>query len=393
MSFNMEKEITPDLWLAAMDIVVTKPHSVDKRLAGQETVDSFEYELSLKDGFLCGFNFKDLKYSDEEDIVKGISEKFSEFHSVNGSRVNILLQKLILRKEHSESYYQLVLRHENIVQFIPLNAASSEMYQIELHKADLKVDTNECDIINSDCDNFKIIGRVSENCSPRQVDWIKQRLIPRVIGWARSGINTSPSGKQVESVHLIGLEAYCQEYSRLKQKYAGNIINNWRESSDPEKFVHEDIGIAAYILLLWKKQRLNNNWSDDRKQTFVDLGCGNGLLVYILTLEGHDGVGYDIRRRNIWSWYPETIKLEEKSIVPGLDVRFPEADWILGNHSDELTPWIPVLAALSGPKTCFWVLPCCPFNFTSKYQRKSANNSVYRDFLEWLLDICHQECQ
>lgn len=24
---------------------------------------------------------------------------------------------------------------------------------------------------------------------------------------------------------------------------------------------------------------------------------------------------------------------------------FPDVDWLIGNHSDELTPWIPVMAA------------------------------------------------
>jgi hypothetical protein len=33
---------------------------------------------------------------------------------------------------------------------------------------------------------------------------------------------------------------------------------------------------------------------------------------------------------------------------PSLAFRFPGVDWILGNHSDELTPWIPVMACLSG---------------------------------------------
>jgi hypothetical protein len=33
---------------------------------------------------------------------------------------------------------------------------------------------------------------------------------------------------------------------------------------------------------------------------------------------------------------------------PSLAFRFPGVDWILGNHSDELTPWIPVMAFLSG---------------------------------------------
>lgn len=45
-------------------------------------------------------------------------------------------------------------------------------------------------------------------------------------------------------------------------------------------------------------------------QSFVDLGCGNGLLVYILSSEGHPGIGIDLRKRGIWDMYPETTVLQ-----------------------------------------------------------------------------------
>ena len=38
-----------------------------------------------------------------------------------------------------------------------------------------------------------------------------------------------------------------------------------------------------------------------RKPTFIDLGCGNGLLTYLLTSEGYQGYGIDIAERKIWS--------------------------------------------------------------------------------------------
>lgn len=37
--------------------------------------------------------------------------------------------------------------------------------------------------------------------------------------------------------------------------------------------------------------------------------------------------------------------LQEKTIEPSDYNLFPNYDWIIGNHSDELTPWIPVIAA------------------------------------------------
>lgn len=36
----------------------------------------------------------------------------------------------------------------------------------------------------------------------------------------------------------------------------------------------------------------------DREQTFVDLGCGNGFLVHILTSEGYKGYGIDLNEVN-----------------------------------------------------------------------------------------------
>jgi len=33
------------------------------------------------------------------------------------------------------------------------------------------------------------------------------------------------------------------------------------------------------------------------------------------------------------------------AIDPTISGLFPDIDWLIGNHSDELTPWIPVMAA------------------------------------------------
>ena len=37
--------------------------------------------------------------------------------------------------------------------------------------------------------------------------------------------------------------------------------------------------------------------------------------------------------------------LQVHSLTPSSDTLFSEFDWLIGNHSDELTPWIPVMAA------------------------------------------------
>ena len=82
----------------------------------------------------------------------------------------------------------------------------------------------------------------------------------------------------------------------------------WPETTDPHKYVYEDIAIATYILMIWELERKKKKLTE--KQSFVDLGCGNGLLVYILTCEGHSGLGIDLKRRKIWDMYPSTVNLK-----------------------------------------------------------------------------------
>jgi len=48
-----------------------------------------------------------------------------------------------------------------------------------------------------------------------------------------------------------------------------------------------------------------------RKPTFLDLGCGNGFLTYILTQEGYHGFGIDQSKRKTWNLY------DEKTILKG----------------------------------------------------------------------------
>ncbi|KAF2348899.1 tRNA (uracil-O(2)-)-methyltransferase [Trinorchestia longiramus] len=119
--------------------------------------------------------------------------------------------------------------------------------------------------------------------------WLEGTVLPRLQKWALPRKSQEP---RTRSLQLIDLQAYGVMYHKLKSKYAAHFIQSWSERTDPKKFVHEDIGIATYLLLLWSEL--------SRPQRFVDLGCGNGLLVYILTKEGHVGAGYDIKRRNIW---------------------------------------------------------------------------------------------
>ncbi|ODQ79849.1 hypothetical protein BABINDRAFT_161527 [Babjeviella inositovora NRRL Y-12698] len=208
--------------------------------------------------------------------------------------------------------------------------------------------------------------------------------------------------KRVNHDLVVSKVAFQDRYIALKKKYSLHLVENWAESTDPRKHVFEDIAIAAFLVELWAKIYPEGKTSFE----YRDLGCGNGILVYLLASEGYTGIGMDARARKSWRTFPENIQncLKEQVIVPSVLVRphpavkelaplvtdngqvfqvpfqdpntnvpavafyssasllnnssvdvaeYPANTFIIGNHSDELTCWIPLLGYP------FMVIPCC----------------------------------
>ncbi|KAL9092889.1 MAG: hypothetical protein Q9165_004307 [Trypethelium subeluteriae] len=223
--------------------------------------------------------------------------------------------------------------------------------------------------------------------------------------------------KRVHHDQIIGQKRFQDEYTRLKSQYARSLCEGWAEVTDPRKHVFEDLGIAAFLICLWedmyakasqdregegnltgeKTENAACHGSDRDGESgkgksnfpgFVDIGCGNGVLVNVLIQEGWKGWGFDARRRKSWNGFPEEVtkRLEERILVPRIlqqakfaethsaqttvqdgnepcvrlpihDGVFPEGTFIISNHADELTGWTPLLARLS--RSPFIAIPCC----------------------------------
>ncbi|KAJ3223029.1 tRNA methyltransferase 44 [Clydaea vesicula] len=148
---------------------------------------------------------------------------------------------------------------------------------------------------------------------------------------------------------------YQDRYYILKEKYS-HWIEKWPESTDPKKHVFEDVAIATFLILMWEEEGQRNGV--EKKQSFVDVGCGNGFLTYILTNEGYFGKGIDISKRKLWDMFDIEVALEERIINPR-EEKYEGFDWIIGNHPDELTLWIPIFAAKTGYNIKFIIIPCC----------------------------------
>ncbi|KAF1991604.1 DUF1613-domain-containing protein [Aulographum hederae CBS 113979] len=225
--------------------------------------------------------------------------------------------------------------------------------------------------------------------------------------------------KRVHHDQVISQKAFQDTYTRLKTTYAKSLIGVWVEQTDPAKHVFEDLGIAAFLIELWndmysfentnKSQHVpSSNVAPSEKKRppfpgFIDIGCGNGVLVHILTSEGYSGTGFDARARKTWSTFPQMVqdRLSEKLLVPsifqamaggesptgkGLDSQvepngsengiafhdgiFPNGTFIISNHADELTGWTPLLAHLN--QSPFIAIPCCSHSLSGARFRAPA---------------------
>ncbi|XP_034193171.2 putative tRNA (uracil-O(2)-)-methyltransferase isoform X1 [Osmia lignaria lignaria] len=244
-------------------------------------------------------------------------------------------------------------------------------------------------MIQQEADKFTSLGVYKlQNVIHEQssIEWLEKKLFPCILRWMR---NESRTASTLSSLNFVSTEKYARLYCKLKEKHGMKLINNWPENTDPLKFVYEDIAIATYLLLLWEKERTEKGTSD--LQSFLDLGCGNGLLVYILFNEGYRGLGIDLRRRKIWDLYPSETPLQVCTVIPSSTTVYTGVDWIIGNHSDELTPWIPVIAARSSADCRFFLLPCCPYELNgTKYQRCCASKSQYSEYIEYIKNLSNE---
>lgn len=283
------------------------------------------------------------------------------------------------------------------------------------------------------------------------------RIALRLLQTSSKHSHGAKSGyeKRVNHDVVVPKIAFQNRYIALKKKYSSNLVNLWCESTDPKKHVFEDIAIAAFLIELWTLK-----YNNKTEFEFRDLGCGNGLLVHILHMEGYTGKGIDARARKSWSTYPEEVQknLLEQIIIPSVLLKphpslsklvpnvtdncryfqapqvplgaskdendsadndtntkdkdvslayyssanllrssqvcttedFPENTFIIGNHSDELTCWIPLLGYP------FMVIPCCSHALSGNKVRysprkqnpgQSQNLSTYGALVDHVEDI------
>ncbi|KAF8472684.1 hypothetical protein BDZ91DRAFT_775225 [Kalaharituber pfeilii] len=231
--------------------------------------------------------------------------------------------------------------------------------------------------------------------------------------------------KRVTHDALLPRSTLQDTYLRLKFAHAKRLIDKWVESTNPRKHVFEDLLIAAWLMGVWEEmyyfpEKGETEGGQKRRWTgFVDIGCGNGVLVDILRREGYNGWGFDARRRKTWDvllasstssspssspsdeepWLREMLLVPQPVLdlasthpdseisageIPKHNGLFPPSTFLISNHSDQLTGWTPILAALS---SCpFLAIPCCSYDLGGSKFRAGT----YKGLCTWTEMLAQQ---
>jgi tRNASer (uridine44-2'-O)-methyltransferase len=314
---------------------------------------------------------------------------------------------LVIEIPHAESEAEIPFYHPMVQGIAALHEwnITSEVARVSIHFQDFPISTTKTSV------------------RPRNEKRLDRTSLNLLHTWHRHGQNTMAGYvKRVHHDQLIPQKRLQDTYSRLKMKYAKQFCSSWVEVTDPQKHVFEDLGIAAFLIELWKDMYPLTAESADTIKSgfpgFVDIGCGNGLLTNILMAEGYRGWGFDARSRKSWSTYPSDVQknLKVMLLLPHIlhdqlsdsakaimdshnvsfcDGKFEPGTFIIANHPDELTGWTPILASQS--KCPFLIIPCCSRNLSGAKFRASPKPgtvlpngnvpSAYATMVTWVEQI------
>ncbi|KAK6292140.1 hypothetical protein J4Q44_G00379250 [Coregonus suidteri] len=375
-----DKSNTGGFW-SAIDVWIKKPHVVNKRLCGVKETQSKNVDFEEIRNILLTHGSDT---SESKDVLTFLNSGVELEH--DKERLWSFCVRTFIPKVNcygTTVHKDIILKDFDTqrVSFLPVEESAegtaslrkNNIYQIQLLAEKNDEWTLELHLMRPG-DWF------SDGVAYPKLPWLGGELLPKLVRWATE----SKISEFKSTLSLLPVEMYSTMYQQLKDKYK-EMVKVWPEVTDPEKFVFEDVAIATYLLVLWGEERAEKGLT--AKQSFVDLGCGNGLLVHILSNEGHPGKGIDVRKRKIWDMYGPQTHLEETAITPSDGFLFPGTDWLIGNHSDELTPWIPVIAARSSFSCRYFVLPCCFFDFYGKYQRRHCKKSQYKEYIDFISEV------
>jgi len=239
LNLSLEKSIkcqtTQIAFQHAIKIYINKPQVVNKWVAGS-VIDA-----NLKIDSLQSLN-ESLKtiLSSDRCLLFEIREFISK-----SSKIFENLKYIIIND----------LNHENYL-FCPLNLSDVDKKYSSIRFCHLLQYDSNRQQINLYIGEENKLNEETRAKNLLQIKWLTENLMPKLANWCLNvQTNTYVSCAKLNTLTLYDnmVEDYMKLYQRLKEVYYLRFADSWFELTNtcPEKYIHEDISIATYLILAW----------------------------------------------------------------------------------------------------------------------------------------------
>lgn len=152
---------------------------------------------------------------------------------------NYLIDKRTLIAKNPRIYHdqeEYILSTDTSVEFRPMDCRS-----LDRKSCGVTMSAYRFEFIQQETTTIRLTVFADE--MGKEILWLKNVLLPKIVKWSQANITNSTD---CNTLKLISIEEYQQEYERLKVKYGKYLTENWCESTDPQKHVFEDLGEKIY---------------------------------------------------------------------------------------------------------------------------------------------------
>lgn len=219
----------------AIILYATKPHTINRQLAGAEQVSIFEYPSTLKNDELEKIN-EYIRMHPKATVDVNYIPKLFDALNLRGELVEIDKVRLISEDNVSDSVIILnrllpknLKCHENCAELVHIGARSVSFLPLDRTSIVSKAFNLEIIAENGTDGDGGLVATTladknrSADCETKLLNWIDRIFLPRIRKW----IESSAGGQRdqtIDSLALVNLQEYNELYNQLKIKYGENMV-------------------------------------------------------------------------------------------------------------------------------------------------------------------------
>lgn len=219
----------------AIILYATKPHAINRQLAGAEQVSIFKYPSTLKNDELDKIH-EYIRMHPEAAVDVNYIPKLFDALNLKGELLKI--DKLQLLSEDNVSDSMIILNrllpknlkcHENCTELVHIGARSVSFLPLDRTSIISKAFKLEIIVENGSDGVGGLVATTlpdknrSTDCENKLLNWIERIFLPKIRKWIESSAGGSHN-RNIDSLALVNLQEYNELYNQLKIKYGANMV-------------------------------------------------------------------------------------------------------------------------------------------------------------------------